>query len=186
MELSRGDASGAARDLVAERNRRDQLAAGNPHRVAQRERRRHGRAAHVDDGLDMRVVVLEGLRQRTVGKRRHHHVHAVAGAEDARPARRRHRDGSIANRLAERRRRACERESDHVEDAQLGRAYDVGRQIVEREARRPLRELGCDRHPDRLHGSRRVSWIQRRSRCDRLTSDASTSYCPPPTWFPIS
>jgi len=140
VKLSGRDAAGAAGDLVADGDGCDQIAPCDAPRVRQCERGRHGRAAHVHDRLVVRVVVLERLRERAVRKRRHRHVQSVARAENATRAGRRHRDGRVANRSAERRLRSRKRQPDDVEDTRLRRADDIGRQIVKADACPPLGE----------------------------------------------
>ncbi len=75
VELSGRDAAGAARDLVGDGDGQQQVAAGDRRGarglaadIRHRERGGHRRAAHVHDRLVVRVVELERLRQRGVGK----------------------------------------------------------------------------------------------------------------------
>ena len=82
MELPGRHAADAARDLVGDRDRQNQLASGHRPRLGERERGRHRGTAHVHDRLVVRVVVLERLRQRGVGERGRRRADRVAGAED--------------------------------------------------------------------------------------------------------
>ena len=141
VQLAGGYAAHAAGDLVAQGDGRDQVASGHRRELGERQRRGHGRAAHVDDRLIVRIVVLQGLRKRAVGERGRRHTDAVSETEDAARTRGRHGDDRVARRFSERSFRAGERQPDHVHHAQLGGFDDIGGQIFESEARRPGGEV---------------------------------------------
>ena len=97
-------------------------------RLGQRQRRGHRRAAHVDDRLVVRVVVLERLRERAVGERRRRSrrprrrcrgcVHGPGG-DIATAASRVERPNGVSA--------PGQRQADDVEHAQLRRVDDIGR-----------------------------------------------------------
>ena len=78
----------AARDVDAEDQRVDELAAGRPDVLGQRERRRCDRSRRMDDRLEVRVVEVEGMRRDAVDERGARNVDALAAAEHRRLRRR--------------------------------------------------------------------------------------------------
>ena len=148
MKLAGRHRADATRDFVADGDGGDQIAAGNGTRDAelcQRQRGGHRRTAHVDNRLEMRVVVLERLRERSVRERRHRDADPIAGAEDVAGARRRHRHRRLADRLAKPGFGSRQREADDIEDPELRRLDDIRRQIPERGALHPAAELERER-----------------------------------------
>src|SRR5207245_589446 len=62
----------------------DELASARTDVLGQSERRRCHRSGRMDDGLQMRVVEVEGVRRDSIEQRRAGHVDALAATEHAR------------------------------------------------------------------------------------------------------
>ena len=73
----------AACDVGAKHDRIDQLPAVRAAVLGQGERCGGNRSARMNDGLEMRVVEVEGVRADTVEQRRSTHVDALMSAENA-------------------------------------------------------------------------------------------------------
>jgi hypothetical protein len=140
MELTRCHAADTTRDLVGDGDRQNQLATRDRtpavasslrrgKQVHERERRRDRRTAHVHDRLVVRVVVLERLRERRIGERRSRRGDRISSTEHSRRSGRRQRLCCGDRRTSERRLGAGQRETDHVEDAELGGVDNVRGQI---------------------------------------------------------
>ena len=146
MKLPGRDDPDATRDLTRDRDRENRISTGHLSRFGQRQHRRHRRTAHVHDRLVVRVVELERLRERCVGKRGVRKANVVSAAKD--PARPLRRDGNSAraNRPAESRPFPRECQPDHIKDATLRRLDHIVRKVFESNARNPLSELTGKRH----------------------------------------
>jgi hypothetical protein len=153
VELSRGHAAHPARDLVADRDRRDQVAAREVEHLCQRQGRRDRRAAHVHDRFEVCVVVFERLREGAVRERGMRRAHRVAGAQNRAGPLRRQGHRGIPGGAAERRRRAGERQPDGVEHAQPGGVHHVVGQIIEAQRRRPAGHFVRERHRELYYGA---------------------------------
>ena len=156
VELAGRDHTDPACDLVRDRNGENRVTAGDRSRFRQRERGRHRRAAHVNDRLVVRVVELERLRKRGVRKRRlvTPTLSPLPRMRQGPEAERRH--SARANRAAEPRLGARQRQAEHIEDAHLRRLDDVGGKIFESNVGNPLGELTGERH-DHSPGAKRRS-----------------------------
>jgi hypothetical protein len=109
VELLRRDEPDAAGELVAACDGRDDLTAARFDHFADCKCSGNHRAADMDDGFIVRVVVLKPLRHRAVGERCLHRRHALAAAEDARVVAAAHRERCRTHRFADRGRHGCKR-----------------------------------------------------------------------------
>ena len=132
-------------DLVGGHDRSERLATARAARLRHRQRRGAGDDADVRDGVGVCVVEVETVADHRVCEGR-------VGGRQARSA-----DdcrllvaAELGHRLAALRRHAQggrgEPAPQRVEEVQLGRLGDLGRNLVEREPGRPLREPLCGRH----------------------------------------
>src|SRR5262245_1749366 len=93
------------------------------------------------DRFVVRVIELEGLRQRGIRKRRRGRSDAVVAADDPAGPGWRRRDGGGGRRKTERRFSTRVRKADHIEDPPPGRVDDIVWKIVESDAHHPFGNL---------------------------------------------
>ena len=160
MELPGRHAADAAGDLVGDRDRQNQSRPRHRPRLGKRERGRDRGTAHVHDRFVVRVVVLEGLRQRGVGERGRRRAERVAGCRRSGPDRAATASAPRRSSTPERCLGAGECQADHVEDAELGGINDVRGEIVVLHLRHP--------RSDRLANG--VTTVHRLHVCSRATN----------------
>ena len=163
-DAERGYHPGA--NVVGDRDRAQEVAAGAAHKLAGGQRRRYRAAAHVNRPDRIGVVGLVGMGRHGIGQRRidggghdagadHHRLRLAADAV--------HIAGGEISRLEA---RAGHHRAQSVEHMQLAPRHHLGRQLAIERRRHIIRERAGGRGDGRLGG--RVGNRGRRRRCGGL------------------